>query len=154
MKRLVRLALACFAAAPAFAAPDAVTLKVGRVNSYPFFGGKTFTSKAPVAVTNGTTEILTVKVECGFFDREDLIATDDALIDDIAPGQTGRDTVVTLSAPRANRAECRIVGRAEPSGLRRVHRRTPESFCSPAQETTYALSFQQENPSRRSSQLQ
>jgi hypothetical protein len=63
-----------------------------------------------VSVKNDTSKLVRdVKVECGFFSKGELIATDSAYVENIAPGATGFKTLTEPSDVAPDRAECRIV---------------------------------------------
>ena len=63
-----------------------------------------------ISVKNDTTNtVREVKVECGFFNQGQLIATDTAYLENIAPGTAAHKTVMARSDINADRAECRIV---------------------------------------------
>ena len=49
-----------------------------------------------------------VRVECGFFGNNELVATDSIWVKNIAPNTTGFATVVAHSDTAADRVECRI----------------------------------------------
>jgi len=82
---------------------DGVILTVGRlVYSSEYL-------KQNVAVKNSTQSIISyAKVECGFFYKNELIATDNAYVKNIAPQTTGFSTILTHSDSAADRVECRI----------------------------------------------
>jgi len=63
-----------------------------------------------ISVKNDTSRLVRdVKVECGFFNEGELIATGFAYVTNIFPGTIGFRTVIESSDISPDRAECRIV---------------------------------------------
>jgi hypothetical protein len=62
-----------------------------------------------MAATSTTCISRLVEVECGFFRRGELIATDHLYIENIAPNAMGFKTILASSDVSPDRAECRIV---------------------------------------------
>ena len=61
-----------------------------------------------LSVKNSAQETSDVTIECGFFNKEELIATQDAYVLRIAAGSTGYNTIMVSSDIAADRVECRI----------------------------------------------
>ena len=102
-------AMCCdLAVLPAYGQPNAqegLTLTVG---------GLEYTSHhyihQNISVKNDTSRLVRdVKVECGFFNNGELIATGFAYVENIFPGTTESRTVIESSDSPPDRAECRIV---------------------------------------------
>jgi hypothetical protein len=92
------------AATTAASVQQALTVTLGRLVSSSGF------VKQNISVKNGTVNMVReVKVECGFFNRDQLIATDDTYVENIAPGTTGYKTLMVMSDINADRTDCRIV---------------------------------------------
>jgi hypothetical protein len=89
----------------AAAAEGGLTLNVGRTKK----GSAYF--HQPISVKNETTDITApkVRVECGFFLRDELVGTDYTTVNRIGPGETGYSTMM-VKVDDADRAVCRIVG--------------------------------------------
>jgi hypothetical protein len=63
-----------------------------------------------ISVKNDTSRLVRdVKVECGFFNKDELIARGFAYIANIFPGTTESSTVIESSDISPDRAACRIV---------------------------------------------
>jgi hypothetical protein len=63
-----------------------------------------------ISVKNDTSRLVRdVKVECGFFNKDELIARGFAYVANIFPGTTESSTVIESSDISPDRAACRIV---------------------------------------------
>jgi hypothetical protein len=90
-------------AAASVTAQQGLTLSVGQLVKTPEYLHQNIT------VRNDTQSIARVRVECGFFNKGELIATDSSNIENIAPNAAGFQTIVVRSDTNADRVECRIV---------------------------------------------
>jgi hypothetical protein len=98
------IALMAVAMAATATAQQGFTLTVGRLVQ------SSDSLRQTIAVRNDTQNIVRgVQVECGFFNKNQLIAESSAYVINIAPNTTGFGTVLVLSDTNADHVECRIV---------------------------------------------
>jgi len=87
-------------------AQEGLTLTLGRL----VYASDPHTIQQNVSVKNDTSNVVPIaQVECGFFKKGELIATNTGHADNIAPNTTAFVTVLASSDISADRAECRIV---------------------------------------------
>ena len=109
MKKYLITAALIAMSSPSLAA-DGLTLTVGRLRVSPI--GQITAVEQSVSVRNDkTTKIESAWVECGCFNRNVLVGTGTASVDEITPGQTGYDSIRANTSIKdtVDRAECRIV---------------------------------------------
>ena len=85
-------------------AQSGLTLSLGQLS----FSGSYIKQVASVKNESGKL-VRTIKVECGFFRQDQLIATGFAFIENVAPASSGfTDILVHSSTGSADRSQCRI----------------------------------------------
>jgi hypothetical protein len=101
--RLGALTALGVATAASVSAQQGLTLIVGQLVKTPEHLHQNIT------VRNDTRSIARVRVECGFFNKGELITTNSSYVENIAPNAAGFQTIVVRSDTNADRVECRIV---------------------------------------------
>ena len=102
--RWMPIALLVLLAAPSCRAKESnLVLTMGRFERADSYAQQTF------SLGNTTSNFYeVVYVECGFFARDSLIASESGLIQNLHPGETGYGHVIALKAGDADSAKCRI----------------------------------------------